>query len=90
MIVVTEKSGEGIDLIYSSVTYTASSYVEDLYLTGTSNINGSGNSLEILCWEILEIINFMEKMEMMKSMEEKVMIKFMAGRRRYYLRRRWR
>ena len=29
---VTEKSGEGIDLIYSSVTYTASSYVEDLFL----------------------------------------------------------
>ena len=43
---VIEKAGEGIDLIYSSVTYTASSYVEDLNLTGSSNINGSGNSLD--------------------------------------------
>ncbi len=43
---VTEKSGEGVDLIYSLVTYTASSYVEDLTLTGTSNINGSGNDLD--------------------------------------------
>jgi len=37
--------GSGIDLILSSVTYTASATVENLTLTGTGNINATGNAL---------------------------------------------
>ena len=43
--VVTENSSEGTDLIQSSVTFTASANVENLTLTGSSNINATGNSL---------------------------------------------
>ena len=43
--VVTESSSEGTDLIQSSVTFTASANVENLTLTGSSNINATGNSL---------------------------------------------
>ena len=43
--VVTEAAGEGIDTIQSSVTYTASANVENLSLTGTDNINATGNDL---------------------------------------------
>jgi Ca2+-binding RTX toxin-like protein len=43
--VVIENSSEGTDTIQSSVTFTASSHVENLTLTGTSNINATGNSL---------------------------------------------
>ncbi|KGG08156.1 SBBP repeat-containing protein [Prochlorococcus marinus] len=42
---VTEEENEGTDLIYSSVTFTASSNVENLTLTGKGNISGSGNDL---------------------------------------------
>ena len=42
--VVTESSSEGTDLIQASVTYTASANVESLTLTGSSNINATGNS----------------------------------------------
>ena len=42
---VTENSAQGTDIIYSSVTYTTSSNVENLTLTGSSNINATGNSL---------------------------------------------
>jgi serralysin len=41
---VTESSGQGIDTILSSVSYTASANVENLTLTGSSNINATGNS----------------------------------------------
>jgi len=44
--VVIENSGQGHDLIQSSVSYTLSSNVEDLLLTGTSNIKGFGNDLD--------------------------------------------
>ncbi|HEY7986265.1 MAG TPA: calcium-binding protein, partial [Methylophilaceae bacterium] len=44
--VVTENSGEGTDLIQSSVTYTISANVENLTLTGGSGISGTGNSLD--------------------------------------------
>jgi len=41
--IITENSGEGIDQVFASTTYTLSSYVENLTLTGTSNLNGTGN-----------------------------------------------
>jgi trimeric autotransporter adhesin len=43
--VVTEALNEGTDLIQSSVTYTAALNVENLTLTGTGNINATGNAL---------------------------------------------
>ncbi len=44
--VVVEQAGEGSDLVKSSVTYTLSTDVEDLTLTGSSAINGVGNALD--------------------------------------------
>ncbi|PXX14766.1 Ca2+-binding RTX toxin-like protein [Nitrosomonas ureae] len=43
--VVTENSDEGLDNISSTVTYALSSNVENLILTGTLSINGTGNDL---------------------------------------------
>ena len=40
---VTENTGEGLDAVQSSVTFTLSANVENLTLTGTSAINGTGN-----------------------------------------------
>ena len=42
---VTENSNEGIDKINSGFTYTLPDNVEDLTLTGTAIINGTGNGL---------------------------------------------
>nr|WP_275672481.1 calcium-binding protein [Thermomonas alba] len=44
--VVTELASEGTDLVQASVTYTLSNNVENLTLTGTSAINGTGNALD--------------------------------------------
>ncbi len=44
--VVTENASEGIDLVQSSVTYTLGANVENLTLTGTTAINGTGNALD--------------------------------------------
>ncbi|MBK6632655.1 MAG: putative Ig domain-containing protein, partial [Betaproteobacteria bacterium] len=43
---VFENAGEGSDEIRSSVTFTLSANVENLILTGTSAINGTGNDLD--------------------------------------------
>ena len=43
--VVIEVDGEGTDKVYSSVTYKLDSAVEQLVLTGTSDLNATGNEL---------------------------------------------
>ncbi len=42
--VITENAAEGTDLVYSGATYTLSANLEDLTLTGSGNINGTGNA----------------------------------------------
>lgn len=44
--VLTEVAAEGIDTANASVSYTLASEVENLNLTGTSAINGTGNVLD--------------------------------------------
>ena len=44
--VVTENAAEGTDVVQSAVTYTLSANVENLTLTGTGAINGTGNALD--------------------------------------------
>jgi len=44
--VVLENLNEGTDLVQSSVTYTIADNIENLTLTGTTAINGTGNALD--------------------------------------------
>jgi Ca2+-binding RTX toxin-like protein len=44
--VVSENTNEGFDSISSSVTYTLGANIEQLILTGTTAINGTGNALD--------------------------------------------
>ena len=43
--VVAESTNEGTDTVRSAITYTLGSNVENLTLTGTSAVNGTGNTL---------------------------------------------
>lgn len=43
--VVTENANEGTDWVQSTISYTLSNHVENLQLTGTAAINGTGNEL---------------------------------------------
>jgi VCBS repeat-containing protein len=45
---VLENDGEGSDTVQSSVSYTLTDHVENLTLTGSAAINGSGNVLDNL------------------------------------------
>ncbi|MDD1416489.1 hypothetical protein MEN41_18280, partial [Dolichospermum sp. ST_con] len=42
---ITENLNQGTDIVFSSVTYTLSTNVENLTLQGTTAINGTGNDL---------------------------------------------
>ena len=42
--VITELAGEGTDTVYSSLNFTLGANIEHLYLTGTANRKGTGNS----------------------------------------------
>ncbi|MFM8751042.1 calcium-binding protein [Rhabdaerophilum sp.] len=42
---VIEKNGEGIDLVVSTISYTLGANLENLNLSGSADINGTGNSL---------------------------------------------
>jgi len=44
--VVTEAAAAGIDTVQSSVTFTLGTNVENLVLTGVSNVNGTGNAVD--------------------------------------------
>ena len=44
--VVTELANEGVDTVRSSLTYTLAANVENLLLTGSTAINGTGNALD--------------------------------------------
>ncbi|WP_020484135.1 beta strand repeat-containing protein [Methylomonas sp. MK1] len=43
--VITENTNEGSDTVETSITYTLGANVENLLLTGTTAINGTGNTL---------------------------------------------
>lgn len=43
---ITERANEGIDTVQSGVTWTLGNNVENLLLTGSAAVNGTGNSLD--------------------------------------------
>ncbi|MDD1462208.1 phytase, partial [Dolichospermum sp. ST_sed2] len=42
---ITEAANAGVDTVRSSITYTLATNVENLVLTGTTDLNGTGNTL---------------------------------------------
>jgi len=44
--VIVENAAEGIDTVQSSVTFTLGANLENITLTGTANINATGNTLD--------------------------------------------
>jgi Ca2+-binding RTX toxin-like protein len=44
--VVTENAGEGTDCVFTSMNYTLGANVENLWMTGNTAVNGTGNSLD--------------------------------------------
>ncbi|OGS91986.1 MAG: hypothetical protein A2Z95_03705 [Gallionellales bacterium GWA2_60_18] len=46
--VIVENAGEGVDVVLSSVGYTLSDNVENLTLTGSASVSGTGNALDNL------------------------------------------
>jgi Ca2+-binding RTX toxin-like protein len=48
--VVTENAGAGTDSVNSSLSYTLGANLENLNLSGTADINGTGNSLDNSIW----------------------------------------
>ncbi|MDM0010118.1 calcium-binding protein [Variovorax sp. J22G73] len=44
--VVSENESEGIDLVQAAITYSLAANIENLTLTGTGNLNGTGNELD--------------------------------------------
>ncbi|MEP7057625.1 MAG: calcium-binding protein [Caldimonas sp.] len=43
---IVEAPGEGVDTVEASITYSLGANVENLLLTGTSRLNGTGNALD--------------------------------------------
>ena len=43
---IVETHGSGVDTVYSSATITLATFIEYLYLTGSSNINGTGTTID--------------------------------------------
>jgi VCBS repeat-containing protein len=44
--IISEAAGEGIDTVVSGISWTLGSNIENLTLTGTAAINGTGNALD--------------------------------------------
>ena len=44
--VVIEQAGAGVDTVQSALTYTLAAHVENLTLTGTAAVSGTGNALD--------------------------------------------
>jgi len=60
---VAENAGEGSDTVQSGISHTLGAHFENLTLTGSADINGSGNELdnaitataERTCWREVRV-----------------------------------